>query len=185
MNKPALILLAAFLLLSAPARSEEPQAPPSDGKTIKLTGNAIESNLAIEWNSWHNRFARAVRKGLFQSEFEAVNTKSGTMTKYHCDVSSDRKINNLKIVRSSGDFWFDARVIKAVNKLDGTSILAFPEKSIRNEVSVDLAVRYGGRRRNGEIIFEDVDVEYRELTPEEAAQMNKGSAEDTPTKRMK
>ena len=146
---------------TAPLRM--PKGP--NGEAAALSGNVVERQLAIDWDTWRNTFRRAVNSGLFPNPFEAINTKRGTYTFYHCEVTADRHIKNLKILRSSGDFWFDNRVVKAVNNLDGSSILAFPSRSTRTEISADIGIVYGGRRAGGDLYFDDV--EYRQLAPDE------------------
>jgi hypothetical protein len=132
--------------------------------TVKLVGNVEEKNLAIEWNDWHNRFSRAVRKGAFASIYEMLNFRPGTITYYRCEVTADRHIKDVRIVRSSGNFWFDGAVVKAVRNLDGDDILAFPAGSRRSIISTEVGVQFGGGRK-GDLNFGDV--EYREATPEE------------------
>ena len=131
---------------------------------VKLVGNVEEKNLAIEWNDWHNRFSQAVRRRVFTSLFETINFRKGVITFYRCQVSSDRHIKDLSIVRSSGDFWYDSAVLKAVNKLDGDEILAFPAQSRRSAVVTEVGIQLGGPRLDN---LNFGDVEYREALPEE------------------
>jgi hypothetical protein len=145
----------------------EPQYGVADeppAKAIKLIGNIEEKNLTVEWNDWHNKFAKAVRQHMFSSYFEMLNMKQGLSTSYRCTVTSDKHIKSVNIVKSSGDFWFDSRVVKAVNVLDGSDVLAFPSQSKRTEISTEVGIQLGGPRRQ-EIDFGDV--EYREMAPGE------------------
>lgn len=154
------------------AFDERPQVPlpnpaQNGGKAIRLIGNIEEKNLVVEWNDWHNKFARAVRQRMFKSYFETINMRQGITTWYRCDVSSDKHIQNLKIVKSSGDFWYDGAVVKAVNSLDGNEILSFPPQSKRSLITTEVGIELGGERRD---VLDFGDVEYRELAPGEAAQ---------------
>ena len=101
---------------------------------------------------------------MFSSYFDLIDLKQGLSTKYRCDVTSDKHIKSVSIVKSSGDFWFDSRVVKAVNSLDGNAILAFPVQSKRTEIITEVGIQLGGPRRQ-EVDFGDV--EYRELDPGE------------------
>ena len=139
-------------------------SPPSPGPSVKLIGNIEEKNLMIEWNEWHNRFSHAVRNHMFSSVFETINFPRGLLTAYSCDVSSEREIKNIKIAKSSGNFWFDSAVVKALRKLDGSELLAFPAGSKRSFVTTEVGVRFG-TGRSGELEFHDV--EYRDTSTED------------------
>lgn len=153
--------------MGLPAQSQQAAVRSQSLRTheFKLQGQVIEQELAIEWDQWHNRFAKAVRNGMFRSMFDAINMPPGAITWYHCEVDAQRKLKNVRISRSSGNFWYDKAVIDAVRNLDGNEILAFPRGSKRLEVSTDIGIKLGGPR-TGDINFGDV--ERRQLSPEEA-----------------
>jgi hypothetical protein len=145
-------------------RDASPQRP---GESVKLIGNIEEKNLMIEWNEWHNRFSSAVRNRMFSSVFETINFPRGLLTAYSCDVTSEKEIKDIKIVKSSGNIWFDSAVVKALRKLDGNELLAFPAGSKRSMVSTEVGVRFGSSGRSGELDFHDV--EYRDTASEDNA----------------
>lgn len=162
-----------------PERKTEEKIPEirlKPGQIMQLHGTIEEANLTIEWDEWHNRFARAVKSGMFKNMFETINMRPGSITWYHCEVDSAKHLKNVKITRSSGDFWYDSAVINAVKKLDGSEVLAFPPASKRLEVSTDIGIRLGGPR-TGDLNFGDV--EYRPLAPGEKVPESK-PPEDSP-----
>lgn len=161
-----LIPQEAKLDTAEPEPEKIPEIKIKPGQSLKLHGTIEEANLTIEWDEWHNRFAKAVRSGMFKSMFETINMRPGSITWYHCDVDSERHLKNVSITRSSGDFWYDSAVINAVKKLDGNDVLKFPAGSKRMQVSTDIGIRLGGPR-TGELNFGDV--EYRPLAPGEQA----------------
>lgn len=154
--------------------------PSSDFPSIKrplkpgetLSGNIAEHELAIDWDGWRNKFAKTVKDKMFSNIFEAINVRSGAITWYHCEVTRDKHLKNVHIIKSSGDFWYDNAVINAINKVDGNDILEFPKGSIRTEVSTDIGIQFG-RGQRGEMHFNDV--EYRALSPDEAANQQKST----------
>ncbi len=156
--------------------------PLKPGET--LSGNIAEHELAIDWDGWRNKFAKTVKDRMFSNAYEALSVKNGAITWYHCEVTRDKQLKNVRIIRSSGDFWYDNAVIKAINKVDGDPILEFPKGSIRTEVATDIGIQFGKGQR-GELRFNDV--EYRPLTPEEASSKQKESeqAPQEPVSRKK
>ncbi|MBX9686470.1 MAG: hypothetical protein K2X27_07195 [Candidatus Obscuribacterales bacterium] len=158
--------------------------PKWDGRSLKLIGNIEEQNLAVEWNEWHNRFARTVRNRMFSSLFETINMKAGATCWYSCEVDSHRHITNIKITKSSGDFWYDSAVVKAVNNLEGTDVLAFPEDSKRSTISTEVGIQLGGQNK-GDLNFGDV--EYRPIAPGESSTQSAqiSESEDQKSKKKK
>lgn len=144
--------------------------PLKPGET--LSGSIAEHELAIDWDGWRNKFAKTVKDRMFSNVYEALSVRNGAITWYHCEVTRDKQLKNVRIIRSSGDFWYDNAVIKAINKVDGDPILEFPKGSIRTEVSTDIGIQFG-RGQRGDLRFNDV--EYRALTPEESAIKQKES----------
>lgn len=163
-------------------RNSSPALPFSPGTSLKLHGNILEQDLAIEWDRWHNRFARAVRDGMFSNRFEAINMPPGLITWYHCEVNSQMNLQNVRISKSSGNFWYDKAVIDAVRKLDGSPVLKFPDGSKRSDVSADIGIRLGGPA-SGELKFNDV--EYRQLKPEEVPVQETEKADEKKKKKSK
>ncbi len=135
----------------------ETKAPASfQDRQVKLLGGVEEQNLIIEWDDWHNRFAKAVAARMFNNYIDAINMPHLAATWYHCEVTSDKHVKNIRISKSSGNFWYDKAVIQAVMKLDGNDILAFPGNSQRNEISTDLGIVLGGEKK-GYLKFGDLE----------------------------
>jgi hypothetical protein len=151
----------------APLVDETAPPPPAasgrtvpPGKQVRLLGGVIEQDLAIEWDEWHNKFARAVRSRVFKSFWESINIPQGSTASYHCEVTRDRKIKNLQITKSSGLLWYDRAILDAVSGLDGSEVLTFPANSQRTEVSTDLGISLGV----GRDVLEFGDLEHQEIT---------------------
>ncbi len=161
-----------------PDQKKYDASPLRSDKFMMLSGGIEEHNLAVEWNDWHNKFADAVRSRVFSSIFETINMKPGAVTWYRCEVSADKHIKNVRITRSSGDFWYDSAIVKAVYKLDGSPILAFPEKSRRSEIVTEIGIKLGGQDR-GKLDFGDV--EYREIEAGETLEDKSKQSQDLAT----
>jgi hypothetical protein len=139
-----------------------------------------DRELMIEWDRWRNRFLRAVqmqvqlgvnhpddfgedvrprfdpRTGMHMARFPL-----GTETWFDCEITSDRRIKNLAIVRPSGIQEYDRAVIEGVRALEGTSILIFPRGSRRPVVQQKAGIRTSDRADFQYHHFGDVE-RYRE-----------------------
>ncbi|MBX9724617.1 MAG: hypothetical protein K2X81_24645 [Candidatus Obscuribacterales bacterium] len=131
------------------------------GKQVKLTGGVIEKNLIIEWDDWHNKFAQAVAAHMFHNFIEMINMPHGATTWYHCEITADKHVKVVRILKSSGNFWYDKAVIDGVNRLENNDVLTFPKNSQRTEISTDLGIVMGGEKK-GYLRFGDN--EYHQFT---------------------
>src|SRR5262249_24036410 len=104
--KPELIRLEPKLDLSPTEAPQPPETPPS-GKQITVSGGVVEKNLAIEWDQWHNRLVHAVPPRVFNNVVDALDVPTGATTGIHVEVTSDKHIKTVQVVRSSGNLWFD------------------------------------------------------------------------------
>jgi hypothetical protein len=163
--KPAFVIMVPRLDLSP--GDIQPQIQPS--RAYNLSGGVEEKNLAIEWDDWHNRLARAVTPHIFKSIAYSLNVPEGTSTLLHIEITSDMRIKAAQVIRSSGILEFDSMVRDAVYQLDGNNILAFPAGSKRTEVDTDVAFKKGGTNNANYIEFGDV--EYREVDSGESMQV--------------
>lgn len=141
-------------------------------KRVLLKTGIYERDLTIAWDEWRNRIAQAMLSRMFTNFGEALNTPSGLTSWYHCEISSDRKIKLSEISKSSGDLWYDHIVLNGVRRLDGDSILAFPDGSQRTEVSIDLGVSLGEPKSN---YLNFNDMEYKEVDPEQPPEPEQSS----------
>lgn len=109
-----------------------------------------DQELQVEWDKWRNRFLWAVQSGVqevlnnpdesmlrFDPNKNAVVMRFplGTTAWFSCQVTPDRRVVNLKLMKSSGFPGFDNAVIESVKNLEGTSILRYPKRSRRRVVS--------------------------------------------------
>lgn len=165
--RPIQLLKIQFVLvflccLAANAQLKELQAlpdTPSPEKNVTLQGRAElqdpdrnDKAILIEWDKWHNHFAKAATQRFNTSLFgdDAINLggipiKLGTspMRRFPqglkatttCEVTLEQKIQNLHIVKSSGVAEFDNLVLRAVKGLEGKPVLKFPKGSQRRTVA--------------------------------------------------
>jgi hypothetical protein len=109
-----------------------------------------DQELQVEWDRWRNRLLRAVLAGAMENlnnpdasdfRWDPVRQRVmaqfplGTIAWFACDVTNDRRIKTLRLVKSSGYPNYDRAVLNAVRALEGTSILKFPSRSRRTHVS--------------------------------------------------
>src|SRR4029453_9699612 len=164
-QKPELVKLEPKLDLDPVDKRQQSESVPP-GQQVTLFGGVVEKNLAIEWDKWHNRLVHAVPPRVFNNVVEALDVPAGATTGIRCEVTSDRHIKTVQVVKSSGHLWFDKLVRDAVYKLDGHYILTFPPNSKRTEVATNFSITKGGKERGDLVIG---DVEYAELAPDESA----------------
>jgi hypothetical protein len=176
--KPELIKLEPKLDLDPVDQRQQSESGPP-GQSVTLFGGVVEKNLAIEWDKWHNRLVHAVPPRVFNNVIEALDVPTGATTGIHCEVTSDRHIKTVQVVKSSGNLWFDKLVRDAVYKLDGHYILTFPPNSKRTEVATNFSITKGGKDR-GDLMLGDI--EYAELTPDQSAALEQAQ-QSTPGQR--
>lgn len=124
-----------------------------------------DRELMVEWDRWRNRFLRAVQLQVqagvnHPDEWEEETPRSrvhvdpysgtafveprfpmGTEAWFTCEITSDRRIKSLSIVRSSGIAAYDKAVLEGVRALEGTSMLQYPPASRRALVTQTAGIR--------------------------------------------
>lgn len=125
------------------------------GSGVSEDPDVADSELMIEWDRWRNRFLQAVQQQVqvnvnhpndfdepvrprFDPQTGMVARRRfplGTVTWFSCEITSDRRIKNLKLDKSSGIESYDRAVMDGVRNLEGTGILVFPRGSHRMVVS--------------------------------------------------
>lgn len=118
-----------------------------------------DRDLMVEWDRWRNRFLRAVQMqiqaGVNHPDFDddprarfdprtgmiMPRFPLGTEAWFSCEVTNDKRIRHLKIIRSSGTPAYDKAVLEGVRALEGTSILIYPAGSHRIIVSQEAGIR--------------------------------------------
>ncbi len=134
-----------------------------------------DRQLMIEWDRWRNRFLMAVQMqvqaGVNHPDFEddirpridprtgfiLARFPMGTETWFSCEISSDRRILNLEIIKPSGIAAYDRSVLEGVRALDGTSMLIYPRGSKRAKVSQRAGIRTSDRAEYQYHHFGDVE----------------------------
>jgi hypothetical protein len=126
-----------------------------------LKGQALDPDngdqeLSIEWDRWRNRFLRASQLSVFEylstpsSRTYRFDRARGVMTSkfpvgivawFTCDVTSDRRIINLKIDKSSGYPDYDQIVFESIQGLEGTKLLRYPPRSRRKVVNMSAGIK--------------------------------------------
>lgn len=138
----------------------------SGGKLgVREDPDAQDRELMVEWDRWRNKFLRAVQlqvqAGVNQpDEWEETPQRSrvvydpysgraivqprfpmGTEAWFSCEITADRRVKNLKIIRESGHSDYDKAILEGVRALEGTSMLQFPPASKRPIVTQSAGIR--------------------------------------------
>lgn len=123
-----------------------------------------DKELMVEWDRWRNKFLRAVQLQVqagvnHPDDWEEESRPRvvvdpytgrpmvmprfpmGTEAWFSCDVTNERKVKNLKIVKPSGFPAYDKAVLEGVRALEGTSMLEYPHGSHRLVVSETAGIR--------------------------------------------
>lgn len=129
------------------------------GKLGAEDPDSDDQELQIEWDRWRNRFLRAVQLGVQENvnnpePEEYVRPRvdpstgyimprfpMGTSAWFSCQITSDRRIKNLSLIKSSGFSTYDAAVLRAVRALEGTSLLRYPSGSHRLTVTQEAGIK--------------------------------------------
>lgn len=134
--------------------------------------DADDKELMIAWDHWRNRFLQAV----LASTSEMLNSDQGrsfhinphthvmepkypvgTVAWFVCEVTRDKQIKRLRILNSSGFSDYDQAVIEAVQALQGSSLLRFPNGSRRMAVLQGGAVERATQAQKQYFRFGDVE----------------------------
>ncbi len=127
----------------------------STESTVTLSGNAsAERELqSVAWDSWRNRVAKAFWRKFYEKmsggdaivignraiklgNAPIIRFPVGTEVTYACDITRDRRIVNARIVTSSGNYQMNSMMLTIISRFDGKKLLAFPEGSQRNVVTL-------------------------------------------------
>ncbi len=128
--------------------------------------DSADRELMVEWDRWRNRFLRAVQlqvqagvnhpddweeqaaprpqitydpytgQPVIQPRFPM-----GTEAWFKVDITADRRVKNLSIIRPSGINEYDRAVLSGVRALEGTSMLEFPSSSRRPVVTQSAGIK--------------------------------------------
>jgi TonB family protein len=155
-----------------PMQPKPDTLPVLKGNASVLNGKVSEDpdmqdrELMVEWDRWRNKFLRAVqlqvqvgvnhpddwdedaRPKIVIDPYTGQPTVQprfpmGTEAWFTCDVTSDKRVKNLSIVKPSGHPAYDKAVLEGVRALEGTSLLNYPTGSHRITVSQTAAIRVG------------------------------------------
>ena len=140
-----------------PTLAPVPPPPLYHGKPVQLSGGVVDKELEIEWDDWRNQFGNAIERRTFRSAVDAMIVPLGITAYFHCTVTADRHVKDIRITKSSGTLWYDRAVKDAVTSMDGESILAFPAGSQRLEVSFNIGLTHVDKKTNRYIYFGDVE----------------------------
>jgi hypothetical protein len=131
-----------------------------------------DEELQIEWDKWRNRFLRAVLAGAMENlnnpeatdfRWDPVRQRVmtqfplGTIAWFACKITNDKHISSIRLMQSSGYPNYDRAVLNAVQSLDGTSILRFPSRSHRTQVSQAGGVKTSDQFQQQYFKFGDVE----------------------------
>lgn len=131
-----------------------------------------DQELQVEWDRWRNRFLNAILAGTMENlnnpdaseyRWDPVTKRVmsqyplGTISWFACNVTSDRRISGLKLIKSSGYPNYDNAVLNAVRSLEGTTLLKFPSRSRRTMVSQAGGVKTSDQFQQQYFKFGDVE----------------------------
>lgn len=137
--------------------------------------DTVDQELMVQWDKWRNRFLWAVQSGVqdilnnsddpndsnvhWDPRRQAIVRQFplGTEAWFHCQIRSDRKIVNFKLLQSSGYPNYDKAVEEAVAALQDSAILRFPAKSRRERVSQDAGIKTAESSQTEFFHFGDVE----------------------------
>jgi hypothetical protein len=125
-------------------------AEQEDNSLASEDPDADDQQLAIEWDRWRNRLLNAIQSGV-QDTLNNPNETNlrfdprtgmimprfplGTLAWFACQITNDKRVVHLKLLKTSGYPNYDQAVLDAITNLQGTSILRFPERSHRKIVT--------------------------------------------------
>jgi len=177
------------LMPAMPAKVDKANAPLSgkvDAKNTPLQASASKDDgpdpdeedqlLMVEWDRWRNRFLWSVQSGIqeildnpteatlrWDERKQAMVSKFplGTMAWFSCQITPDKQIVNLKLMRSSGYPGYDDAVLESVRALQGSSILRYPPRSKRRIVTQVAGVKTADTGEYKYFKFGDVEHQRR------------------------
>jgi hypothetical protein len=143
-----------------PTLAPEPPPPPPpvyNGKPVRLSGGVEDKELEIQWDDWRNKFGSNVERRIFHSPIEALVVPMGITSYFHCTVTNDKHVKDVRITKSSGVLWYDRAVKDAVESMQGDDVLLFPEGSQRSEVSVNIGFTHVDKKTVRYVYYNDIE----------------------------
>jgi hypothetical protein len=138
-----------------------------DGKVAE-DPDLQDRELMVEWDRWRNKFLRAVQLQVqagvnhpddweedarpklvidpYTGQPVGVQPRfpMGTEAWFTCQITADKRVKNLSIVKPSGYPAYDKAVLEGVRALEGTSMLIYPSGSKRQVVGQTAGIRTAG-----------------------------------------
>lgn len=138
-----------------------------------------DQELMIEWDRWRNRFLSAVQSRVQETlnnpdetmlrwdparETVIARFPLGTVAWFSCQITNERRIVNLKLLRSSGFPNYDRAVLDAVSDLNASAILRYPRRSRRTIVNQIAGIKTAETSETPNFRFGDIE-RYRVPVP--------------------
>lgn len=110
-----------------------PGAPPllANRNFIQAQPVAVQEESLINWQSWYEQVARAIYQAW------SGETKGGGSAEVRVEVTRDRKISATTLSATAKSPSFNRSLLKAINAVNGSAVLAFPPNSRRRAVSFE------------------------------------------------
>jgi hypothetical protein len=140
-----------------PILAPEPPPPVFNGKPVHLLGGVEDQELSIQWDDWRNKFGNSVERRIFHTPIEALVVPMGITAYFHCVVSNDKHVKNVRITKSSGVLFYDRAVKDAVESMEGEDVLLFPEGSQRSEVAVNIGFTHVDKKTVRYVYYNDIE----------------------------
>jgi hypothetical protein len=131
-----------------------------------------DQELMVQWDKWRNRLLWSIQSGMQETLNNPDDSMlrwdpdknvmmsrfpMGTCAWFFCEVSNERHITKLRLVRSSGYPNYDKAVLDSVQSLDGSSILRFPPRSRRLHVTQTAGIKTSEQTNHEFQHFGDVE----------------------------
>ena len=152
----------------------------SNYNPMELSANsdpdAGNQELEIEWDRWRNTLIQAIQMGTLahinvQNEINFVwdqrsqmmqsRYPNGTSAWYYCNVLPNRRIININLTSHSRYPSYDQAVLQAINDLQGSRILKYPNGSRRQMVTQEAGVSTAAQTSSQTFHFGDVERQRR------------------------
>lgn len=130
-----------------------------------------DRELMIEWDRWRNRLLHAIQSGMNENLNNASADDAtwdqqqkvmrrfplGTTAWFSCQVTPDKQIIHIKLVRPSGYKSYDKAVLDAIDSLQGDKILVYPRGSRRQIVTQIAGIKTAEQTEWRNFHFGDVE----------------------------
>ncbi len=146
--------------------------PKLSGQISKDDPDADDQELMVEWDRWRNRFLHAIQSGMQENlnnpSEETVRWDTarrtmvsrfpiGTIAWFSCQVTPDRKVIHIKLLKTSGFPTYDKAVLDAIDGLQGSTILHYPRGSKRQIVTQVAGIKTAEQTEYRYFHFGDVE----------------------------